>query len=581
MQPPAQVFPAYPWQHPPAPFFGLPDRSTDGEYPSPTPSHPSPAYSPSDHFPLLSHFPQIESSIGPSRVLTRRQRAALEHAHLARGPSSNFQRGSPVRLPTPSPTHSLTLQSQTSALYSAPDSTHESTEDHPERPSLNIAGDGNLPLQSPNYHPMTPTSMSSPSYPYPGPHSKSAPPRDPSPALSTVSALTSVSSASAHLRPYPRPSTHVVPIPRAKQKKQRLDNHARKDICLYQDQHPNARQEDIATIFKVERSTISKILKHKTKWLSMPDNLANRAAKHRQVISIPPFTQNQYHSRPSKFPEIEDALIQWLEECSDRKVILSDSAIRTKAKETARMLHISDEKFKASSGWVENFKSRHGIRAGVWAGAAKPSSQPRILMAGPSLDSSSILSPLNPAFTSHAEGMNLDAPASPHRHHHDPESDAGSPEPEHGDRHHTRPLPESPVIVPRPPPWSGEQHSNDAPASPTRQLPPFSHGSSSSSMPPQPTSPRGQHPSSSHSQAGLDRHPYLDESATVYYHTPHIPSPRMPTLADAEDAINTLITYLDSAGQGILQDHERQALNTVKCALFQAGSGVPFDRSRH
>ena len=55
----------------------------------------------------------------------------------------------------------------------------------------------------------------------------------------------------------------------------------------------------------------------------------------------------------------------------------------------------------------------------------------------------------------------------------------------------------------------------------------------------------------------------------------------MPTLADAEDAINTLITFLDSAGHGILQDHERQALNTVKCALFQAGSGVPFDRSRH
>ena len=287
MQPPAQVFPLYPsWQHPVLTTTFFP-RNTDDEYPSPAPSHPSPTYSPSEHYPILSHFPQIDSSIGPSRILTRRQRAALEHAHMARRPS-NFQRDPPpVCFPTPSLLLPLTPQSQT---YSVPDSTHEShpTEgpDHPERLSLNISGDGNLPLQSPSYHPMTPTSMSSPSYTYPCPQSKSAPesasdpPRVPSPALSAVSALTSVSSASAHLRPYPRPSTHI-PTARSKQKKQRLDNHARKEICLYQEQHPNSRQEDIATIFKVERSTISKILKHKTKWLSMPDNLANRAAKHR------------------------------------------------------------------------------------------------------------------------------------------------------------------------------------------------------------------------------------------------------------------------------------------------------------
>jgi hypothetical protein len=49
-------------------------------------------------------------------------------------------------------------------------------------------------------------------------------------------------------------------------------------------------------------------------------------------------------------------------------VTLSDHNIRTRAKEIARNLQISEEKFKASSGWVENFKHRHNIKRGVWNG---------------------------------------------------------------------------------------------------------------------------------------------------------------------------------------------------------------------
>jgi len=36
--------------------------------------------------------------------------------------------------------------------------------------------------------------------------------------------------------------------------------------------HPNARQEDIGTAFGVERSTISKILKDKDRWLNISDD---------------------------------------------------------------------------------------------------------------------------------------------------------------------------------------------------------------------------------------------------------------------------------------------------------------------
>jgi CENP-B N-terminal DNA-binding domain len=66
-----------------------------------------------------------------------------------------------------------------------------------------------------------------------------------------------------------------------KHKKQRLFNVDRKEICLYHKENPNARQEDIAIKYGVERSTISKILKHKQKWMNVPEDEELKVAKHR------------------------------------------------------------------------------------------------------------------------------------------------------------------------------------------------------------------------------------------------------------------------------------------------------------
>lgn len=45
--------------------------------------------------------------------------------------------------------------------------------------------------------------------------------------------------------------------------------------------------------------------------------------------------------------------------------ILTNSLIRTKAKEVALAQNIPDEKFKASSSWVAGFKCRAGIQHGI------------------------------------------------------------------------------------------------------------------------------------------------------------------------------------------------------------------------
>jgi CENP-B N-terminal DNA-binding domain len=105
-------------------------------------------------------------------------------------------------------------------------------------------------------------------------------PRSVSPALSVASADTSISEASKSPRALP-PLPMSPALERHKSRKQRLFNVDRKAICQYHLENPNARQEDIATRYGVERSTISKILKNKTKWMNVPDSETLRVAKHR------------------------------------------------------------------------------------------------------------------------------------------------------------------------------------------------------------------------------------------------------------------------------------------------------------
>lgn len=63
---------------------------------------------------------------------------------------------------------------------------------------------------------------------------------------------------------------------------------------------------------------------------------------------------------------LDEQLKDWLRECTHNKVILTDAMIRSKALEFATIFGWDRSKFKASSGWVENFKHRWGIRKGMW-----------------------------------------------------------------------------------------------------------------------------------------------------------------------------------------------------------------------
>lgn len=157
---------------------------------------------------------------------------------------------------------------------------------------------------------------------------------------------------------------------RKQSKKTRLSNLDRRNICIFALQNPGHKQEDIANRFSVERSTVSKILKQKERWLSVSVTEQYEVIKLRYsslllTTRVPILT----FVRPSKFPDLEYRLAEWVETVSKDGVVLSDALLRSKAREIGNAVGYTMDKFKASSGWLENFKHRHGIKRGVWTGS--------------------------------------------------------------------------------------------------------------------------------------------------------------------------------------------------------------------
>ena len=71
-----------------------------------------------------------------------------------------------------------------------------------------------------------------------------------------------------------------------KNKKQRLYSVDRKIICEFAVQNPTYKQEEIARKFNIERSTVSKILKHKHRWLRISNDETVYYAKDRYELML-------------------------------------------------------------------------------------------------------------------------------------------------------------------------------------------------------------------------------------------------------------------------------------------------------
>ncbi|CAO1623084.1 unnamed protein product [Parajaminaea phylloscopi] len=130
-------------------------------------------------------------------------------------------------------------------------------------------------------------------------------------------------------------------------KKVKLLNIDRKRICERHEAQPKLKQEELAAIFGVERSTVSKVLKEKSRWLAVQeDSLDAKIVKHRQA----------------KFPEVEKRTLLWAQQAQAAGEILTDAVIKEQALAFAQAIGGPAEKFKASGGWVDKFRVRSGLR---------------------------------------------------------------------------------------------------------------------------------------------------------------------------------------------------------------------------
>ena len=127
----------------------------------------------------------------------------------------------------------------------------------------------------------------------------------------------------------------------------------------------------------VERTTISKTLKDSEKWLAINASGLSTAPYITSMApgissnSGPASTVNSAASsgtirstRAPRWPAIESAVIRWAREESKKGANLSDQRLRVAARREADALGITEERFKASDGWLSRFKSRAGIHSG-------------------------------------------------------------------------------------------------------------------------------------------------------------------------------------------------------------------------
>jgi hypothetical protein len=287
-------------------------------------------------------------------------------------------------------------------------------------------------------------------------------------------------------------------------------------------------------------------------------------------------------------------MLNSLQEWSDHGEVITDQLIRKRAVSIARSFHITSDKFKGSSGWVENFKHRHDIRRGEWLRANKMHPPDYTIH-----QSHSSTVPPTPVLmeydqrvhTQESESQSSNCLLKPSGSHEDQDQDQ-----QHVHGHllatHWPETMRNDVVS-----HSPHLTSSSTMVDPVLQAQgsPLESDPISHSLQDIQHSPEIQHHQpltlhhNQHSHQKHHQHPHhhnqQQRQAVVYNaygHSESLCGPGVsapPTIVEAEEAVNLLITFLNTDGRGIIKEDERQKLVDIKYALFQAANGIPYERS--
>ncbi|KAI7211744.1 hypothetical protein KC343_g79 [Hortaea werneckii] len=138
-------------------------------------------------------------------------------------------------------------------------------------------------------------------------------------------------------------SAKFAPIPR-----KTLTDKDRKRMCQYAEDHPNAIQTEIGDAFGVERSTVSKVLRQKDKYLIQEDG-----------------SEPSVKRAKGRSPDIERALAVWAKDQERRSLPLTDELIRNKARAFSAaittMTTSPNNHHVLSPVWLEKFKLKYNL----------------------------------------------------------------------------------------------------------------------------------------------------------------------------------------------------------------------------
>ena len=126
----------------------------------------------------------------------------------------------------------------------------------------------------------------------------------------------------------------------------------KQQICLFAQENPKTRQEDIGRLFNVDRSTVSKVLKKKN------DFLSSEGGSGPAVGGGGDDKASTSSSLTSKYPELKKKLALWAYHTISQGVIVTDQMLQDQAKESAKVLGIGENNFRASHAGVAKFKNR-------------------------------------------------------------------------------------------------------------------------------------------------------------------------------------------------------------------------------
>lgn len=162
-----------------------------------------------------------------------------------------------------------------------------------------------------------------------------APPNYPAPPVAIPPAPPMVKGNGAKL-----PSVHPSPSPR-----KTLTDSDRRRMCQYHEDNPSVKQTEIGAMFGVERSTVSKVLRQREKYLFPEDR------------SLSPVKRAK-----GKFPDIDRALANWVRHTKSKGIPISDDAIEEKARFFAISVGNNESHLKLNSTtWLEKFKQKNGL----------------------------------------------------------------------------------------------------------------------------------------------------------------------------------------------------------------------------